>query len=154
MQTRISSHGKTKNRQDWTHTHIYRHEDSHPDILRETCRQKEWKTLAARNTLCTHTWILTYMYEAYASNLKAHANERNKCQQLPTLFGVVGKQCCVRLHRPKSLTSFKLYATSADIVVVPCKRTQQVTTLLGPTMLGPTILGVVSQQCWVRLHGP
>ena len=38
--------------------------------------------------------------------------------------------------------------TSANIVVVPCKRTQQVTTLLGPTMLG-----VVGQQCWVRLHG-
>ena len=39
--------------------------------------------------------------------------------------------------------------TSANIVVVPCKRTQQVTTLLGPTMLG-----VVGQQCWIRLHGP
>ena len=39
--------------------------------------------------------------------------------------------------------------TSANVVVVPCKRTQQVTTLLGPTMLG-----VVGQQCWVRLHGP
>ena len=58
------------------------------------------------------------------------------------------QQCCVRLHEPKSLTGFKLYATSANIVV-PCKRTQQVTTLLGPT-----ILGVVGQQCWVRLHGP
>ena len=49
----------------------------------------------------------------------------------------------------KSLTGFKLYATSANIVVVPCKRTQQVTTLFGPTMLG-----VVGQQCCVRLHGP
>ena len=38
---------------------------------------------------------------------------------------------------------------SANIAVVPCKRTQQVTTLLGPTMLG-----VVGQQCCVRLHGP
>ena len=65
------------------------------------------------------------------------------------LLGVVGQQYCVRLHGPKSLTGFKLYATSANIVVVPCKRTQQVTTLLGPTMLG-----VVGQQCWVRLHGP
>ena len=36
-----------------------------------------------------------------------------------------GQQCCVRLHGPKSLTGFKLYATSANIVVVPCKRTQQ-----------------------------
>ena len=81
--------------------------------------------------------------------LKAHANGRNKCQQLPTLLCVVGQQCCVRLHGPKSLTGFKLYATSANIVVVPCKRTQQVTTLLGLTMLG-----VVGQQYWVRLHGP
>ena len=39
--------------------------------------------------------------------------------------------------------------TSANIVVVPCKRTQQVTTLLGPTLLH-----VVSQQCCVCLHGP
>ena len=81
--------------------------------------------------------------------VKAHANGPNKCQQLPTLLGVVSQQCCVRLHGPKSLTGFKLYATRANIVVVPCKRTQQVTTLLGPTMLA-----VVSQQCWVRLHGP
>ena len=69
--------------------------------------------------------------------LKAHGNGRTKCQQLPTLLCVVGQQCCVRLHGPKSLTGFNLYATSANIVVVPCKRTQQVTTLLGSTMLGP-----------------
>ena len=36
---------------------------------------------------------------------------------------VVGQQCCVRFHGPKSLTGFKLYATSANIIVVPCKRT-------------------------------
>ena len=71
------------------------------------------------------------------------------CQQLPTLLVIVGQQCCVRLQGPKSLTGFELYATSANIVVVPCKRAQQVTTLLGPTMLG-----VVGQQCCVRLHGP
>ena len=59
------------------------------------------------------------------------------------------QHCCVRLHGPKSLTGFKLYETSANIVVVSCKQTQQVTTLLGPTMLG-----IVGQQCWVRLHGP
>ena len=46
--------------------------------------------------------------------VKAHANGRNKCQQLPILLGVVGQQCCVRLHGPKSLTGFKLYATSAN----------------------------------------
>ena len=82
-------------------------------------------------------------------SLKAHANGRNKCQQLPTMLGVVGHQCCIRLHGSKSLTGFKLYATSANTVVVPCKQTQQVTTLLGPTMLGvvgPTMLG--------PFHGP
>ena len=42
------------------------------------------------------------------------------------------------------------FATSASIVVVPCKRMQQVSTLLGPTMLGVAIVG---QQCCVRLHG-
>ena len=52
------------------------------------------------------------------------------------------QHCCATLRRSKnnrnvatccakSLTGFKLYATSANIVVVPCKRTQQVTTLLG-----------------------
>ena len=29
-------------------------------------------------------------------------------------WGVFGQQCCVRLHGPKSLTGFKLYATSAN----------------------------------------
>ena len=63
--------------------------------------------------------------------LELHANGRNRN---------VGT-CCA-----KSLTGFKLYATSANIVVVPCKRTQQVTTLIvgsnnvaccWPTMLRP-----------------
>ena len=95
-----------------------------------------------------------YSYSGIESSehaLKAHANGhgRNKCQQLPTMLAVVGQQCCIRLHGPKSLTGFKLNATSANIPVVPCKWTQQVTTLLGPTMLG-----VVGQQCWVRLHEP
>ena len=72
--------------------------------------------------------------------LKAHANGRNKSQHCCVLLGVFGQQCYVRLQEPKSLTGFKLYATSANkcqqvptsanIVVVPCKHTQQVTTLL------------------------
>ena len=41
-------------------------------------------------------------------------------------WGFFGQQCCVLLHGTKSLTGFKLYATSANIVVVPCKRTQNV----------------------------
>ena len=53
------------------------------------------------------------------------------------------------MHGPKTLNGFKLYATSANIVVVPRKWTQQVTKLLSPTMLS-----VVGQQRCVRLHGP
>ena len=71
-----------------------------------------------------------------------------RMQQVTTLLRVVavfGQQCCVRLHGPKSLTGFKLYATSANIVMVPCKRTQHVV---------PAMLRVVGQQCCVRLHGP
>ena len=40
-----------------------------------------------------------------------------RTQQVPTtpnIVGVVSQQCCVRLHGPKSLTGFKLYATSAN----------------------------------------
>ena len=79
---------------------------------------------------------------------KAHANGSNKCQQLPTMLGVVGQQCCVRLHGPKSLTGFKLYTTSANIFVIPCKRTQQVTTL--SQHVGPNNVGC----CWPTMLGP
>ena len=41
----------------------------------------------------------------------------------------------------KSLTGFKLYATSANIVVVPCKRTQQV---------GPNNVAC----CWPKMLRP
>ena len=53
----------------------------------------------------------------------------------PTILRVIGQQFCVGLHGPKSLTGFKLYATSANIAVVPCKRMQHV----GPTMLRPFV---------------
>ena len=73
--------------------------------------------------------------------LKVHAYGNNKCQQLPTLLCVVGHQCYVRLHGPKSLTGFKLYATSANIVgpnnwVVGC---------CWPTMLGPFAWALTEQ---------
>ena len=67
-------------------------------------------------------------------------------QQVIILLHVVGgdfgQQFCIHLHRPKSLTGFKLCATSANIVVVPCKWTQHVV---------PTMLHVVSQQCCILL---
>ena len=37
-----------------------------------------------------------------------------RVQQLPTMLGVVSQQCCVRLHRAKSLTGFKLCATTRN----------------------------------------
>ena len=61
--------------------------------------------------------------------LKVHANGRNKSQHCYVLLGVFGQQCCVRLHGPKSLTVSNYtqqLPTSANIVVVPCKRTQHV----------------------------
>ena len=59
-----------------------------------------------------------------------HANGCNKSQHCCVLLRVFGQQCCVcvrlEMQGPKSLTGFKLYATSANIVVVPCKRMQHV----------------------------
>ena len=75
-------------------------------------------------------------------HIKAHANGRNKCQQLPTMLGVVGQQCCVRLHGPKSLTGFKLYATSANKCQHCCGSMQT------------DAASHIGQQCWVLLHGP
>ena len=49
----------------------------------------------------------------------------------------------------KGLTGFKLYATSASLVV-PCKRTQQVTTLLGSTMFG--VVGQQPDELLVRVY--
>ena len=62
-----------------------------------------------------------------------------------------GLACCIGLHGP--MFGFKLYATSANTVVVPCKRKQHV----GPNNVAccwSTMLRVVCQQCCVRLHGP
>ena len=49
----------------------------------------------------------------------------------------------------KGLTGFKLYATSANLVV-PCKRTQQVATLLGSTMFG--VVGQQPDELLVRVY--
>ena len=86
---------------------------------------------------------------ADVSSVKAHANGRNKYQQLPTLMDVVGQQCCIRLHGPKSLTGFKLYATSAN-------KCQQVPTLLWfhangrHNIVGPNNVGC----CWPTMLRP
>ena len=61
-----------------------------------------------------------------------------KSQHCCVMLGVFGQQCCARLHGPKSLTSFKLCATSANIVVLPCKRTQHV----GPNNVASVYMGL------------
>ena len=35
-------------------------------------------------------------------------------QQIPTMLGVVSQECCVRLHGVKTLTGFKLCATTSN----------------------------------------
>ena len=67
-----------------------------------------------------------------------------RTQQVTTLLRVVGgfwPTMLSRLHGPKSLADFKVYATSANIVVVPCKRMQHVrpnnVACCWPTMLRP-----------------
>ena len=61
----------------------------------------------------------------------------------PTMLRVAGQQCCVRLHVPKSLTGFKLYATSANVVVILCKRTQHV----GPNNVASVCMGLYNGRC-------
>ena len=59
---------------------------------------------------------------------------RAKCeqtQQLTTILGGAGQQCCIRLNKAKSLTSFKLCLTTAQQHTTTCNRvckpTQHVT---------------------------
>ena len=81
--------------------------------------------------------------------LRFHANGRNI---VALRFAGHRTIEMLRLVGPKVLpvsNCTQQVLTSANIVVVPCKPTQQVATLLGPTMLG-----VVGQQCWDHLHGP
>ena len=56
------------------------------------------------------------------------------------LLGVFSQQCCVRLHVPKSLTGFKLYATSA--------------TSANTVVVLQTDATCWAQRCCVRLYGP
>ena len=59
------------------------------------------------------------------------------------MLGVVGQQCCVRLHVSKSLTGFKLFATTPNNTQ---QGVQKDTTYNDQQV-------VVDQQCCVRLHG-
>ena len=80
------------------------------------------------------------------TGVKAHAKEHNSSQHCCVLLGVFGQQCCIRLHWPKSLTGFKLCATSAN-------KCQQMPTLLwfhanGRNMLGPTVIKMLLLFAW------
>ena len=81
-------------------------------------------------------------------HFKAHANGSNKCQQLPTMLGVVGQQCCVPLHGPQSLTGFKLYATSANKCQHCCGSMQ--TDATSHNIVDPNKVGC----CWPTMLGP
>ena len=84
----------------------------------------------------------------FDEGLKARANGRSKCQQLPALLGVVGQQCCVRLHGPKSLTGFKLYTASANKCQHCCGSMQ--TDATSHNIVGPNNVGC----CWPTMLGP
>ena len=97
-----------------------------------------------------------YLYSRHHFN--ANANGRNNSQHCCLLLGVFGQQCCVRLHGPKSLTGFKLYAKIANNVVVPCKRTQYVgpnnVACCLPTMLRSFAWTFTSSNCiFMQLQG-
>ena len=81
--------------------------------------------------------------------MRTDATSANNSQHCCVLLANNVASVCMGLNVWPVSNYTQQVPTSANIVVVPCKRTQQVTTLLGATMLG-----VVGQHCWVRLHGP
>ena len=66
----------------------------------------------------------------------------------PTMLGVVGQQCWVRLHGLKSLTGFKLYVTSANKCQHCCGSIQ--TDATSQNIVGPNNVG----RCWPTMLGP
>ena len=71
----------------------------------------------------------------------------------PTMLGVVGQQCWVRLHGLKSLTGFKLYVISANKCQHCCGSMQTDATsqnIVGPNNVGPNNVG----RCWPTMLGP
>ena len=103
----------------------------------------KWFVLARNSPVIKHTGR-----QHFAFCLKAHVNGRNKSQHYRVLLGFMANNVASVLHGPKSLTDFKLYATSANIAVVLCKRTQHVgpknVTCSWPTMLRPFTWALVT----------
>ena len=74
-----------------------------------------------------------------------------RTQQLPTnaTLGLVGQQCCTRLHGAKSLTSFKLCATTSNNMqqhATICNNTQQHATTCNNTQQHATTRNNMQQQ--------
>ena len=81
--------------------------------------------------------------------------DATKYQQLPTLLGVVGQQCCVRLRGPKSLTGFKLNATSANKYQHFCGSMQTDATghnIVGPNNVGSVCMGLKLMKYRILLN--
>ena len=72
-----------------------------------------------------------------------------RTQQLPTTLGLVGQQCCTRLHGAKSLTSFKLCATTSNNMqqhATICNNTQQHATTCNNTQQHATTSNNIQQH--------
>ena len=86
--------------------------------------------------------MILYKLEMYVACQFINCNIVACCQ------GFLGQQCCARrFHGPKSLTGFKLYATSANNVVIQCMRTQHV----WPNNVASVCMGINKTSCFCLL---
>ena len=81
--------------------------------LEETlCHQGPFATAAMEAALFAgNSTKNKYLHDSFLKHSEATCK---RAQQLPTMLGVVSQQCCVHLHGAKSLTGFKLYATTRN----------------------------------------
>ena len=91
------------------------------------------------------------------SHIQQHATSANNSQHCWVLLANNVASVCMGQKVWMVSNYTQQVPTSANIVVVPGKRTQQVTPLLGPTMLGPfaqtDVTSAISsrQHCWMLL---
>ena len=90
----------------------------------------------------TKTSLRDFVFELFQVTCK-------RTQQLPTTLGLVGQQCCTRLHGAKSLTSFKLCATTSNNMqqhATICNNTQQHATTCNNTQQHATTRNNMQQH--------
>ena len=90
----------------------------------------------------TKTSLRDFVFELFQVTCK-------RTQQLPTTLGLVGQQCCTRLHGAKSLTSFKLCATTSNNMqqhATICNNTQQHATTRNNTQQHATTCNKVCKR--------